>query len=133
MLTFLYPPSQFYLGVSVFAFTLAKAFVRELKCPAITRFAGSITCQVTQFLRGSLLSLSLTIRGTANELVPHIDFTRDFVVYLDNRIRQYTKSLKARLVAESWAVHFFKAVTRKLENSLIVFHRKIMNVLQFCD
>lgn len=49
----------------VFAFTPAKAFVRELKCPAITRLAGSITCRVTQFLRGSLLSLSLTIRGPA--------------------------------------------------------------------
>lgn len=55
----------------VFAFILTKAFVRELKCPAITRLAGSITCRVTQFLRGSLLLLSLTIRGMANELVPH--------------------------------------------------------------
>lgn len=77
MLTFLCPPSQFHLGVPVvFAFTPAKAFVRELKCPAITRLAGSITCRVTQFLRGSLLSLSLTIRGPANELAPHRFYAR---------------------------------------------------------
>lgn len=74
ILTFLCP--QFHLRAGVFAFTLAKAFVHELKCPAITRLAGSITCRVTQFLRGSLLSLSLTIRGTANELAPHRFYAR---------------------------------------------------------
>lgn len=55
---------NFILGIRVYT---GKAFVRELKCPAITRLAGSITCRATQFLRGSLLSLSYRTRDTVNE------------------------------------------------------------------
>lgn len=55
---------NFILGIRVYT---GEAFVRELKCPAITRLAGSITCRATQFLRGSLLSLSYRLRDTVNE------------------------------------------------------------------
>jgi len=108
---------------SVFAFTPAKAFVRELKCPAITRLAGSITCRVTQFLRGSLLSLSLTICGTANELAPYRFYarfcmSRQFIGYDDTQKaegpagrREPGKPTFSKLLHESW------------KTGLAVFHR----------
>lgn len=107
-------------GAGVFAFTPAKAFVRELKCPAITRLAGSITCRVTQFLRGSLLLLSLLLFAGRLTSRPRIDFTRDFVACPDNpsdtTIRKKPKAPAGR--REPGQVYFFKAVTRKLENTV---------------
>lgn len=50
---------NFTVGVRVYT---GEAFVRDSKCPAITRLAGSIACRVTQYLRSSLLPSALPYR-----------------------------------------------------------------------
>lgn len=102
MLTFLYPPSQFHLGVSVFVYT-GESFCSRIEMPCNYEARGKYHLSgdaISSWL--IVIALSLTIRGTANELAP-TSILREILSYAStiHRIRRYAKSLKARLAAES--------------------------------
>lgn len=91
-------------------FTPAKAFVRELKCLAITKLAGSITCRVTQFLRGSLLLLFLLL--FTEQLTNCIDSLPNFVVRPNNLSGTPIHKNRRPGLSRFGQVHFFKCCTK---------------------